>query len=154
MRRRAASPALPTIAGIYTVGLTAFDGTASTSVTFSWTITSRPPFVLAPLAPTTPAVTGQTVNYTATVQNGANARYSWFFDDGTPATAYASSAAITHAFANPGVYYVTVTATSDGNPAQSQTIAQAVHAPLTANRAIRLEQHRVRRKRGRRASGS
>jgi len=125
----------PTTAGDYTVGLTAFDGTASTSVTFSWTITSRPPFELDPLAPTTPRITGESVSYTATVRNGANAQFSWFFDDGTPATPYASSAAVTHTFARPGIYYVTVTATSDGNPAQSQTVTQVIHGPLTANRA-------------------
>jgi len=125
----------PTAAGNYSAGLTAFDGTASTSVTFSWTITSRPPFVLDPLAPATPKITGETVSYTATVRNGANAQFSWFFDDGTPATPYASVAAVTHTFARPGIYYVTVTATSDGNPAQSQTLTQVIHAPLTANRA-------------------
>ena len=41
---------------------------------------------------------------------------------------------ITHTFATPGIYYVTVTASSDGNPAQSETVTQVVHAPLTANR--------------------
>jgi hypothetical protein len=112
-------------AGNYTVGLTAFDGTASTSVTFSWTITSRPPFVLEPLAPTTPAVTGQTVNYTATARNGSERALQLVLRRRLAASEPSSSPAITHTFANPGIYYVTVTATSDGSPAQSQTIAQA-----------------------------
>ncbi len=60
--------------------------------------------------------------------------YSWFFDDGTPATPFSSSPTVTHTFARPGIYYVTVTASSEGNPAQSQTFTQMVHLPLTANR--------------------
>jgi len=49
-------------------------------------------------------------------------------------TPFSSSPTITHTFANPGVYYVTVTASSDGSPAQSQTVTQIIHLPLTANR--------------------
>jgi YVTN family beta-propeller protein len=43
---------------------------------------------------------------------------------------------VTHTFTQSGIFYVTVTATSDGNPAQSQTVTQIVHAPLTTNRPV------------------
>jgi PKD repeat protein len=116
------------------VGISVSDGTASASANFTWTIATRPPFTLDPLPPATPKVTGEQVTYSATVHNGSNVQFSWFFDDGTPATPYSSSATVTHTFAFPGIYYVTVTATSDGNPAQSETVTQVVHAPLTSNR--------------------
>jgi YVTN family beta-propeller protein len=74
------------------------------------------------------------VSYAASVRNGVHVTYSWFFDDGTPATAPSSSPATTHSFAQPGIYYVTVTATSDGSPSQSQTVTQVIHQPLTPNR--------------------
>jgi YVTN family beta-propeller protein len=54
----------------------------------------------------------------------SNVTYSWFFDDGTPATAPSSSPTITHTFAKAGIYYVTVTASSQGSPSQSETVTQ------------------------------
>jgi large repetitive protein len=124
----------PSDAGDYAVGVSVSDGTVSASVNFSWTVTTRPPFTLDPLTPATPKITGVPVTYTATTHNGSNVLYSWFFDDGTPASPYSSSGLITHTFAMPGIYYVTVTAASDGNPTQSETVTQVVHAPLTVNR--------------------
>jgi YVTN family beta-propeller protein len=125
---------VPVQAGDYAVGVSVTDGTVSAAVNFSWTVTTRPPFVLDPLAAATPKITGVPVTYSATTHNGSNVLYSWFFDDGTPASPYASSSTITHTFDAPGIYYVTVTASSDGNPSQSETVTQVVHAPLTANR--------------------
>ncbi len=124
----------PTTLGDYTVGLSAFDGTVSATVTFGWSITTRPPFSLDPLSAATPQVTGTPVSYTATARNGSNVLYSWFFDDDTPASEPSGSPTITHAFARPGIYYVTVTALSEGSPAQSQTTTQVVHLPLTPNK--------------------
>src|SRR5262249_41571623 len=57
--------------------------------------------------------------------------YSWYFDDGTASTDPSSNPRVTHRFTQPGIYYVTVTATREGNAPQSQTIAQMVHRPLT-----------------------
>ena len=121
----------PTTIGEYTVGLSAFDGTVSATVNFSWSITTRPPFALDPLPAATPQPTGATVSYTATARNGSDVLYSWFFDDGSPNSAPSSSPAITHTFTRPGIYYVTVTALSEGSPAQSQTTTQVIHLPLT-----------------------
>ena len=124
----------PTVPGDYTVALSAFDGTVTTSVTFSWSVTFSQPFSLDPLPATTPKIAGVPVTYTATTHNGSNVVYSWFFDDNTPATEFSSSPTITHTFAQPGIYYVTVTAASEGSPAQSETATQIVHLALTPNR--------------------
>jgi YVTN family beta-propeller protein len=121
-------------AGDYAVGISVSDGTVSASVNFAWTVSTRPPFTLDALTPATPEITGVPVTYTATTHNGSNVLYSWYFDDGTPASPFSGTATITHAFTTPGIYYVTVTASSEGNPAQSETVTQVVHAPLTANR--------------------
>jgi YVTN family beta-propeller protein len=124
----------PTTAGNYTVAVTAFDGTANATANFSWTITAVLPFTLDPLPASAPAINGVPVTFTATTHNGSNVTYSWFFDDGTPATPYSSSATISHAFAQPGIYYVTVTAASNGSSSQSATVTQVIHLPLSALR--------------------
>lgn len=124
----------PTNVGEYIVGLSVFDGAVSTTVNFAWSITGRPPFSLDPLAPSTPHMTGATVSYTATVHNGTSVLYSWFFDDGSPSSTPSSSPSITHVFTRPGIFYVTVTAQSEGSPAQSETTTQVIHLPLTAHR--------------------
>ena len=106
---------VPTTLGDYSVTLTAFDGTASTSVNFCWAVTQQPPFSLSPLPATQPRQVDTAVTYTASSANGTNVQYMWFFDDGTPPTDYSSSPTMVHTFAQPGVYYVTVTAVSDGS---------------------------------------
>ena len=88
-------------------------GQRSANAGFTWTINPAAPFVLNPLSPAAPALAGGAVTYTASSSNGVNARYSWFFDDGTAQTAYSSSPSITHTFTTPGIYYVTVTAIDD-----------------------------------------
>ena len=91
-----------------------------------------PTFTLNPLPLPTPEESNDTVTYTASVDNPNGVVYSWFFDDGTPQTAPSSSPTITHKFTQPGVYYVTVTATRDGSAPQTKTVTQMIHLPLTA----------------------
>ena len=55
-------------------------------------------------------MTGSTVTFEASVTGGVGVQYQWDFDDGTPVTPFSSSPTITHQFAEPGIYYVTVTA--------------------------------------------
>jgi large repetitive protein len=124
----------PTVAGSYAVTVTASDGSLSGTANFGWTVTLGTPFVLDPLTASTPKLVGAEVTYTAAAHGGTNVMYSWFFDDGTPATPFGSSPTITHAFAHAGIFYITVTATADGSSALSQTVAQTVHLPATANR--------------------
>ena len=124
----------PAAAGTYNVSVTVSDGTANASANFIWTVTDLGALILNPMPSQTPRLATSTASYTASTQNALNPQYKWFFDDGTPQTAYSSSASITHAFAKPGVYYVTVTATDDRGIAQLQTFAQTVYLPATANR--------------------
>jgi YVTN family beta-propeller protein len=124
----------PTTLGNFNTSITVTDSANNTvNASFTWSI-NPVPFTLNPLPLRAPAVAGSMVTFAASASNGSNVRYKWFFDDGTPETAYSSSSSITHTFANPGVYYVTVTAIDDFSPAQMQTTTQMIHLPLTANR--------------------
>ncbi len=91
-----------------------------------------PTFTLNPLPLAPPEQSENNVTYTASVDNPAGVTFSWFFDDGTPQTAPSSSPTISHTFTQPGVYYVTVTASRDGSPSQTKTLTQMIHLPLTA----------------------
>ncbi|MSQ91474.1 MAG: DUF1929 domain-containing protein [Gammaproteobacteria bacterium] len=124
----------PTTAGTFNVVVTASDGINSASRSFVWTIAQGPPFTLNPLPVPTPALAGTPVNFQASVTGGFGVQYKWDFDDGTPETPYSSSSSISHSFARPGIYYVTVTAMVTGGVPQTTLVVQTVHLPLTANR--------------------
>ena len=124
----------PSAAGTFNVVVTATDGVNTDSKSFVWTIAQGPPFVLNTPPPPAPALAGSTVTFTASVTGGAGIQYQWDFDDGTPATPFSSSATIQHQYAQPGIYYVMVTARDAGGTMQSTTFVQLVHWPLTANR--------------------
>jgi YVTN family beta-propeller protein len=124
----------PSASGTFNVVVSATDGVNTDTKGFVWTIAQGPPFVLNPPPPTAPAVAGSTVTFTASVTGGAGIQYQWDFDDGTPATAYSSSPTIQHAFAEPGIYYVMVSARDAGGTTQSTTMVVLVHLPLTPNR--------------------
>lgn len=126
----------PTTPGIYDVVVAASDGVNTATTSFVWTITAVDPLVLSPLPTTAPALAGSTVNFTAVVSNAINPQFRWHFDDGTPTTAWSSSPTINHAFSEPGVYYVTVTAVDNRGVEQVSTVAQTVHLPLTAGRPV------------------
>ena len=77
---------------------------------------------------------GSEITFEASATGGTGLLYKWDFDDGSPQTPYSPSPAIDHAFPNPGIYYVTVTAIDAGGIAQMTTVVVTVHLPLTANR--------------------
>ena len=124
----------PSASGTFNVVVTATDGVNTDSKSFVWTIAQGPPYVLNTPPPPPPALVGSTVTFTASVTGGSGIQYQWDFDDGTPVTPFASSATITHQFAQPGIYYIMLTARDSSGTMQSTTIVQRVHNPLTANR--------------------
>jgi len=123
---------IPTTAGTFSPTVTVSDGNSTpVSVSFNWTINAslvvQPPLSL-------PNASGASVTLTASSTGGANPRFKWNFGDGTPETAFSSSASISHTFANPGRYTVVVTATDDTGTTVTTTFSQAVHAPLTTKK--------------------
>ena len=114
--------------------VTASDGVNSDSKSFTWVINQGPPYVLNTPPPPSPAVTGSTVTYEASVTGGVGVQFQWDFDDGTPVTPFSSSPTVTHVFTEPGIHYVTLTARDASGREQQTVIVQMVHYPLTAKR--------------------
>ena len=126
---------IPTTAGVFNVVVTASDGVNLDSESFLWTVSQESsPFTLNPPPTPAPLLAGTQITLEASASGGTDLQYKWDFDDGTPETAYSSSPAIDHVFANPGIYYVTVTAIDSGGFTQVTTVVVTVHLPLTANR--------------------
>jgi YVTN family beta-propeller protein len=124
----------PSTGGAYNVVVTTTDGINSDSESFVWTIAAAEPFVLDTPPPPAPALAGATVTFEASVTGGSGVQFQWDFDDGTPPTPFTSSPSVTHQFAAPGIYYITITARDSAGTTQTTTFAMHVHLPLTANR--------------------
>jgi YVTN family beta-propeller protein len=123
----------PTVVGTSNVTVTATDANnVSSSVSFTWTI-QPPSLVLHPLT-VSPKQSNTSITFTATVTNAVNPRFKWLWGDGTPETAYSTSATITKSYAAPGMYVAKVTATDDRGVEVSRMFTQIIHLPLTANR--------------------
>jgi YVTN family beta-propeller protein len=123
----------PTSAGTFNVVVSASDGINTAVQSFTWTIEVAD-LVLNPPASPAPVLAGASTTYTTTSSRGVNTRYSWQFDDGTPDSPWSSSPTVTHTFTSPGIHYVTVWATDDTGVTRAETVVQAVHLPLTANK--------------------
>jgi YVTN family beta-propeller protein len=124
---------VPNVSGTYTVVLAASDGYNSASATITWTVAGAAPLVLdAPPAPV-PSQVGSAASFSATA-TGVNVRYRWDFGDGSPLSAWSSSGSVTHTYANPGVYFVTVYATDDRGIEQSRTLMHNAHLALTTGK--------------------
>lgn len=121
-----------TTAGTSNVTVSVTDGnSAPATASFTWTV--APPLTLQSLtAMPQPTGTGQT--FTAKSLNGFNPRYKWNFGDGTPETEWSTSLSISHTYANPGRYLVTLTATDDSGILLTTSFYQSVHAALTARK--------------------
>jgi YVTN family beta-propeller protein len=124
----------PTATGTFNVVVSASDGVNGDSKGFVWTVAAGPSFTLNPPPTPAPALAGTEVTFEASTTGGTGVQYKWDFDDGSPETPYATSPSISHTFAQPGIYYVTVTAMDASGNFQATTVVQTVHLPLTANR--------------------
>ncbi|MCF7784919.1 MAG: putative Ig domain-containing protein [Prosthecobacter sp.] len=118
-----------TTAGAFNVSVSATDGISTpATAAFTWIVTAG--LTLQPLA-AAPKATGGALTFTAQSANGINPRYKWNFGDGTPETDWLTTTSITHTYAGPGRYLVTLTATDDTGITITSTFYQAVYAALT-----------------------
>jgi len=123
----------PSTAGTFNVTAVVTDGqTAPVSLAFSWRI--QPPLTVAPML-TSPWQSGVPGTFTASATGGQNPSYRWNFGDGTPTTDSSASASVSHTYAQPGRYQVTLTSTDDTGLLLTTLFTQIVHAPLTAKPA-------------------
>ncbi len=133
----------PSLAGSYSVTVSARnDGGLGASTSFTWTVLGAVPQVTAVAAPM--ASNGSSVSYTPVLTAGAPAEYSWNFGDGSGDTAYAASAAVSHTFAAPGVYTVTLSIRTADGRSSTERFVQAVQgsgalAPARASATVLLE---------------
>jgi YVTN family beta-propeller protein len=126
---------VPDTTGVYNVTISASDGINADSQSFQWSISqSSGTFTLHPPPTPAPVIAGTELTFTASASGGTDLQYRWDFDDGTPETPFSTSPSISHVFARPGIYYVTVTAIDAGGLPQVSTVVVVVHLTLTANR--------------------
>jgi len=103
---------------------------------------STPPGGVTPYNPPTiggaisaaPVAAGGTASYTVAASVGVS--YSWNFGDGSAATGFSATASITHVYAAPGVYGVTLTALAADGSTSTRTFLQAVVARATAGKPV------------------
>jgi YVTN family beta-propeller protein len=121
----------PSAAGAFDVVVSATDGVNTATAGFIWTVQASAPLTLAtPASPPFVAMNG-TATYTATATGGTNLRYQWDFGDGTT-SGWLASSSVTHTYAGPGLYTVTVSVTDDSGAVQMRSVTQAVYRPPTA----------------------
>jgi large repetitive protein len=121
----------PSLSGNYNVTVQVADGKGGTaSTTFTWAVTSAG-FVIDPV-PAAAVAAGGTASFTAVSNGGVGTTYSWDFGDGSAPSAPSTSSAAQHAYAAPGLYVVTVTATTSAGTVRTRSFLQAIYNPVIA----------------------
>ena len=122
----------PTVAGPYGVTVTAAnDGGLSASTSFSWNVLGPVPQLASVSAPI--VASGSEISYAPVLSVGAVAQYSWSFGDGSADSPWSDSPLVSHGFAAPGVYTVTLTArTEDGRTSTSRFVQAVVGSGATS----------------------
>ena len=123
----------PTANGNYNVVASVSDGVNGASTNFVWSVTGSTAFSVSTAQPAA-TTAGSTVAFTASSANGVNVQYKWSFGDGSPDTAYSASPATSHTYAQPGLYYVTVTAIDDSGLPVARTVLQQIYLPTLAGK--------------------
>ena len=112
--------------GVYTVTLTVTDEDSSTgTISHDVTILNVAPTAAIVLVTPPPVMQGDTVSFTGSAADPGTLdtfTFEWDFGDGTTA----SGENVDHAYANPGVYTVTLTVTDDEGGSGSDTIDLAI----------------------------
>ncbi len=113
-----------TLAGSFHVAASVLDARGGTAqAEFDWNVGDVPPAVQPVVAPL--AASGSTVTYNATA-TGSLLEYQWTFGDGSVATGFTSSPNVTHTFATPGVYTVTLVVRNPEGDAVSTEFVQGI----------------------------
>ncbi len=121
----------PSSAGSFDVVVTASDSVNAASAAFVWSIDNGSSFEFVSLPTPSPAPVGNAVAYDASA-SGSGVQYRWNFGDGSPTTPWSTSGATSHAYAQPGIYSVTVSASDSFGSLISRSFLQIVHLPPTA----------------------
>ncbi|MGV3660450.1 MAG: PA14 domain-containing protein [Prosthecobacter sp.] len=106
-------------------------GSTPATVSLAWVV--APALTLQAIT-AMPQPTSAAQTFTASSLYGFNPRYKWNFGDGTPETEWSTSLTVSHTYANPGRYLVTLTATDDTGMFLTTSFYQSVHAALTTRK--------------------
>ncbi|MBL9117205.1 MAG: DUF1929 domain-containing protein [Verrucomicrobiaceae bacterium] len=118
----------PSASGTFSVTVSVSDGiAAAVSASFTWTITT--PLTIGSLS-AAPIASGISKALSISFSGGINPQFVWDFGDGT---ASSSGSSVTHTFASPGRYLVTVTATDSTGRMLTASYRQGVFAPRTSS---------------------
>ena len=124
----------PTSIGSHDVVVSVGDGINARSARFVWTVEPLTPLTLS-LSPTPGAsLVDVTAVFNASA-TGAGVQYSWNFGDGTPDTAWSSSAYIGNRYALPGSYVVTLRVKDQQGAMLSRSFLQTVYYGSGAKKA-------------------
>jgi large repetitive protein len=119
--------------GSFTVTLRVDDGHGgNASTSFNWTV-SAAALVINPVA-AAPLVAGSNASFSVSSNGATGTRYRWTFGDGSAQTAYSTATSISHVYAAPGIYLVTVEAIDPNNVITTRTFRQAIYAAQTAGK--------------------
>ncbi len=92
------------------------------------------PLVVQPII-ASPVQQGTSVNFAANASGGVDVEYRWNFGDGNLDTAYRRNPEITHTYARPGRYVVSLTVRDASGQEIRSTFTQVVHPPVQNNLA-------------------
>jgi YVTN family beta-propeller protein len=122
----------PLVAGAYLVTAQASDGRGGVA-TQSFTLTvSTGGFAIDPVA-APPVTAGASATFTVSTNGGPAVTYRWDFGDGSPPTSPSTSTTVSHLYAAPGLYNVTLTATAPGGEVATRTFMQATYATIAGS---------------------
>ena len=84
----------------------------------------------------TPEQQGTTITYTARATGSGDVQYRWNFGDGNLDTPYSSSPTITHSYARPGRYVISLTVRDASGDELRSSFTQVVHLPVQSARPV------------------
>ena len=90
------------------------------------------PLTLQPVI-SSPVQQGSAITFNAAANGSGEVEYRWNFGDGNLDTAYSSSPSITHSFARPGRYVVSLTVRDASGEELRTTFTQVVHPPVQSS---------------------
>lgn len=114
--------------GTYTVALTVVDNETYSDVATQDVVIDRLPLASFAMSPS-PADPAEIVTFDASASQGNLSAYDWTFGDGGTA----AGVVVTHAYASPGSYDITLTVTDNSSLNDSETQVLRVNAPPTAS---------------------
>ncbi|MBL8330296.1 MAG: discoidin domain-containing protein [Rubrivivax sp.] len=114
----------PSAAGSFNVTITVDDSRGgSAAMQFPWTVTSALPQIQPVLA--APIASGGTASYSAETSLAGSYSYQWTFGDGST-SGWSTSNTVSHVYAAPGLYLVTVAARTADGRVSTRSFWQAV----------------------------